>query len=241
MVREFQFRPREIRLRALHQGKFFVALYTGGLVMAAKEGCSDWKAWHDSEPGSEPTLHVTGKCHFQDAGYSVELRPHVPQGINPTIYIMDKIVHKPDHVSHHPSDVGVDYKERTKARYVGIHILPDDVHVPVKEVSAEAEVDKISDSAQSSDPVLLTGIVSKLGIDYCMDGATHALQTLAGPARLKAESSEVLTFLNRVSGTRLRVTVVGYPVWGPECAHVAVYYAAPSQEVAEKLHVQLRR
>ena len=38
----------------------------------SKGECSDWKAWHDRMPGSKPTLHVTGKCLFPTAGYSVE-------------------------------------------------------------------------------------------------------------------------------------------------------------------------
>ena len=205
--------------------------------MTNKEGCSDWNAWHDSQPGGEPTLHVTGKCHFQDSGHSVELKPSVPQGINPTIYMLDKIVFKPSRVSHHPEDVNVNYTETTRTRYAEVHILPDDVHVPVKEVSVAARSEVASESAQSGLPIILTGIVSQLQFDYCMDGATHVLQTIAGPARLKAAKPEILAFLTRVAGTRLRVTIGGFPVTGPECSHVEVYYAAPSQETADKLQL----
>jgi hypothetical protein len=61
-------------------------------------------------------------------------------------------------------------------------------------------------------PVFLTGIVNKLeGIDFCMDGATHGLQTLLGLARLRPSNEEADGFLDHVSGTRLRVTVAGYP------------------------------
>jgi hypothetical protein len=85
-------------------------------------------------------------------------------------------------------------------------------------------------------PVFLSGIVAKIeGVDICMDGATHRLQTLLGPARLKPSNDEVRAILDRVSGKRLRVTVAGYPVWGPECGYLRTYYAAPSEEASERL------
>ena len=48
--------------------------------------CGDWKAWHDNQPPGPKTLYVTGKCTFNTGGYSVQLKPHEPQGINPAIY-----------------------------------------------------------------------------------------------------------------------------------------------------------
>lgn len=87
-------------------------------------------------------------------------------------------------------------------------------------------------------PVVLSGIVSRLdGIDFCMDGAKFRLQTMAGPARLKPANAEVNNFLERVAGTRLRVTIAGYPVVGPECSYISTYYAAPSQDVAKSLGI----
>jgi hypothetical protein len=97
--------------------------------------CSGWKAWHDTEPGGPPTLHVIGTCTFPTSGYSVALKPHVPQGINPAIYIMDKIVTKPTgNVSQVVTTVEIDYTEKTKTHYTEIEILPDNVRIPVKEV-----------------------------------------------------------------------------------------------------------
>jgi len=103
--------------------------------MADKGSCSGWKAWHDNQPPGPATLHVIGKCTFPTSGYSVELKRHEPQGINPQIYILDKIVHTPTgNVSQIVTDVDVKYIEKTKAKYSEVHILPDDVHVPVQEV-----------------------------------------------------------------------------------------------------------
>jgi hypothetical protein len=98
--------------------------------------CGDWHAWHDRMPGKKPTLHVTGVCTFPTAGYSVELRAKQPQGINPAIYMLEKVVIKPTTpVPDVITDVPVYYREQTDAAYKEIHILPDDVLVPVQEVS----------------------------------------------------------------------------------------------------------
>jgi hypothetical protein len=97
--------------------------------------CSDWKVWHDHQPGHPATLHVTGKCIFNTGGYSVELRPAVPQGINPAIYILNRIVHKaPGPVPQVLTEVPVHYVEKTSAQYTDVQIEPDGVTVPVKEV-----------------------------------------------------------------------------------------------------------
>lgn len=97
--------------------------------------CSDWKAWHDFQPPGPATLYVTGKCTFPTSGFSVELKPHVPPGINPSIYLLDKIVHKPTGpVNEVITTVDVRYEEKTKVHYVDVEILPDKINVPVKEV-----------------------------------------------------------------------------------------------------------
>lgn len=97
--------------------------------------CSDWAAWHDHMPPGPATLHVTGKCTFPTAGYSVELRPANPQGINPKIYILDRIVHKPTGPAAEViTEVPVRYAEQTDTEYDEVHIRPDDAHVKVEEV-----------------------------------------------------------------------------------------------------------
>ena len=102
----------------------------------ATEGkCSDWKAWHDRQPGHPATLHVTGKCVFKKGGYSVKLRPAVPQGINPQIYILDRIVHVPTSPTTQViTEVRVHYTEQTSRVYTDVEIHPDGARVPVKEV-----------------------------------------------------------------------------------------------------------
>lgn len=97
----------------------------------SEKKCGEWKAWHDFMPGHPPTLHVTGECNFPSAGYKVELKPRVPQGINPTIYIMDLVI-TPGMGAQVPTRVPVHYTEKTKAKYTTINIQPDGVDVPVK-------------------------------------------------------------------------------------------------------------
>jgi hypothetical protein len=105
--------------------------------MSAKSdsNCGDWKAWHDVQPPGPKTLHVTGKCTFPTGGYTVQLRPHEPQGINPGIYLLDKIVNSPTGMANQVvTTVDVHYSEKTDAIYTEVQIIPDNVHVPVKEI-----------------------------------------------------------------------------------------------------------
>lgn len=106
----------------------------------SKEGtkgkCTDWKAWHDTMPGSPQTLHVVGACEFPKAGYSVQLRPANPQGINPKIYLLNKIVTPPSGMTAQVvTVVPVHYEERTETRYDKVQINPDGTTVDVQEVS----------------------------------------------------------------------------------------------------------
>jgi hypothetical protein len=95
--------------------------------------CTGWKAWYNRMPGSEPTLHVVGACEFPTDGYTVELKPANPQGMNPSIYLMEKVVYPP---SGPASDLitEVHYTEVTDKSYTHVQIRPDDVLIDVKDV-----------------------------------------------------------------------------------------------------------
>jgi hypothetical protein len=105
--------------------------------MSVQQGkCTDWKAWHDRKPGGPATLHVTGECEFPTGGYKVELRPMKPQGINPRILLLEKIVHPPTGVTNQMvTHVEVHYTEKTNVHYDHVSIVPDGITVPVKEVT----------------------------------------------------------------------------------------------------------
>ncbi len=88
--------------------------------------CSGWYASHDHRPPGPKKLHVTGKCTFRTGGYSVELKPADPQGINPEIYILEKIVTKPTGgATTAITTVDVRYDEETDTEYKQVQIIPD--------------------------------------------------------------------------------------------------------------------
>jgi hypothetical protein len=57
--------------------------------------CGDWYAILDKMPPAPDRLIVTGTCTFPTAGWKVELRPRVPQGINPEVLLLERIVTPP--------------------------------------------------------------------------------------------------------------------------------------------------
>lgn len=75
------------------------------------------------------------KCTFPTGGYAVELRPMKPQGVNPKIYLLSKIVKPPTGPAPDVvTTVSVDYREKTETHYDSVTIEPDGLTVPVKEV-----------------------------------------------------------------------------------------------------------
>ena len=107
---------------------------TKGKATAGK--CGNWKAWLDTMPPGTPTLHVTGKCVFPTHGYKVTLKKAIPQGINPKILLLQKIVTPPGGpVIQTPETVQVKYSLKTKTKYTNVTILPDGVTVKVQIVS----------------------------------------------------------------------------------------------------------
>lgn len=95
----------------------------------------------------------------------------------------------------------------------------------------EANTSEVSEGVRI--PVFLSGLAAKMtGVDTCMDGATHRLETFLGHTRLKAGDEEVKTILDEASEKRVRVFIAGYPVSGPECKHIRVYSATSASKVA---------
>jgi hypothetical protein len=106
---------------------------TAGLVK-----CGKWQAWLDlmPGPGATPTLHVTGECTTPTTGYKITLVPAVPQGINPKILLLKKVVKKPSGiVLPVVTKVPVHYIKKKSPRYTAVTILPDGVTVKVKIVT----------------------------------------------------------------------------------------------------------
>lgn len=104
-------------------------------------GVEAWDAWHDHMPGKAATLHVVGTCSCPTPGYTLELKLHEPQGINPRDLLLDLVETEPSGPQREViTPTQVEYREETETHYETVSILPDGpAGIQVREVSrAEA-------------------------------------------------------------------------------------------------------
>jgi hypothetical protein len=100
-----------------------------------KSNCKDWTAIHDFQPPRPARLRVHGKCTFPTPGYKVSFKHHHPQGINPSILLLDKTVTPPSGIEPDVvTTIDVHYEEQTDYHYTEVEILPDQVKIKVQEV-----------------------------------------------------------------------------------------------------------
>jgi hypothetical protein len=98
--------------------------------------CQKWLAIHDFMPLGTPTLRVTGVCFTPTPGYKIKLVPAVPQGINPLILILKKIVTPPTGIQPQViTRVDVRFEKKTRTRYTHVTILPDGTTIKVQNVT----------------------------------------------------------------------------------------------------------
>jgi Domain of unknown function (DUF6438) len=94
--------------------------------------CRDWHAAHDHQPHGPAVLRVIGMCQFPTAGWSVELRRHEPQGMDPRELLLDRVVYEPQGPAAEViTDIEVRYEELTALEYETVTILPDGPSIPV--------------------------------------------------------------------------------------------------------------
>jgi hypothetical protein len=93
--------------------------------------CRDWAAWHDRQPGGEPTLHVNGTCPLPPGDEAI-LKRHEPQGINPSNLLLDLEVIRAGSVGDGTQDVPVRYEEVTEFEYRTVTILPSGPTIAVE-------------------------------------------------------------------------------------------------------------
>jgi hypothetical protein len=102
---------------------------------AATIDCGKWAAWHDFMPGKTPTLYVTGVCKTPTPGYKIKLELAEPQGINPKILLLRKVVTPPTKPQAQViTTVEVRFTKKTKFEYTHVTILPDEKTVKVRRV-----------------------------------------------------------------------------------------------------------
>ena len=98
-------------------------------------GCHDWSAVHDFMPPGPARLRVHGICEMPTPGYDVTLIRAEPQGINPAVLLLNKIVVPPEGIVIEViTPTSVRYEEETDSRYTTVHILPDGVTIEVQDV-----------------------------------------------------------------------------------------------------------
>ncbi len=97
--------------------------------------CSNWQAVHHRVIGKPQVLEVSGECEFPSSGYKVALRRAMPQGINPAILVLEKVVTPPAGPSSDVmSKISVKYSEQTSSKYTSVQILPEGNQIEVREV-----------------------------------------------------------------------------------------------------------
>jgi hypothetical protein len=86
-------------------------------------------------PPEPPRLTVRGECTFPTPGFKVTIKRKQPQGINPTILILEKTVVNPTGLEPQiVTTMSVEYEEKTDQHFLEILILPDETRIPVQEV-----------------------------------------------------------------------------------------------------------
>ena len=61
----------------------------GHVLADAKIETRDWYAWNDLQPPGPPHFHVVGEVQVPNPGVHTLLVPKTPQGINPSILLLD--------------------------------------------------------------------------------------------------------------------------------------------------------
>jgi hypothetical protein len=104
-------------------------------MASEKHNCKNWSAVHDFMPPRPARLKVRGECTFPTPGFKVTLKKAVPQGINPTILILEKIVVKPTGIEPQiVTTIPVEYEETTDQPTKEVVIMPDDTKITVQVV-----------------------------------------------------------------------------------------------------------
>lgn len=104
-----------------------------GAAQTSQGTCGAWNAISNRMPPGPATFYVTGQCTFPTPGYKVKLVKAVPQGINPDILLLRKVVTPPD--GPRPAvlqTLPVRYDQKGGTNYTHVTILPEGTTVKVQ-------------------------------------------------------------------------------------------------------------
>lgn len=85
--------------------------------------CRDWYASHDHQPPGPMTLRIQGICEVPGQGFTAQLQPLEPQGVNPADLLMKLIIQEPDTIEGEPEDVEVIYVTETEMEFETISVV----------------------------------------------------------------------------------------------------------------------
>lgn len=85
--------------------------------------CRDFEAWHDTMPGTEPTVHVHGYVDTPTDGWSARLEYAEPQGINPRVLELELKVEEPEGAAPDVlSELEVKFERASEEGYDQVHV-----------------------------------------------------------------------------------------------------------------------
>lgn len=98
--------------------------------------CEGWKAWV-KHPASGPVmLHVTAECQLPTPGHKVELVPDPKQASEPTVFVLDEVVHPPEGmVAQVITPYKLHYRKKTRKTYKQVLIQPSGTRITIEEGS----------------------------------------------------------------------------------------------------------
>ncbi|GAB4226487.1 MAG: hypothetical protein Kow0032_04180 [Methyloligellaceae bacterium] len=85
-------------------------------------------------------------------------------------------------------------------------------------------------------PLCLGGYIAPTTPSFCMDDATHVINTpIVGSIRIKPANEAVREALEKYAEKDIPVTVCGCPRSTVNCHHIEAYYVAEAEESVPKL------
>jgi hypothetical protein len=116
----------------------FCALFVSSIVAAQDQSspCERWKAWV-THPASGPAiLNVTAECQLPTPGHKVELVPDPKQDSDPTVFVLNEVVHPPEGmVAQVITPYKLHYRKKIRKNYKEVLIQPSGTHVTIEERS----------------------------------------------------------------------------------------------------------
>ena len=72
-------------------------------------------------------------------------------------------------------------------------------------------------------PICVSGSITKAGVSFCLDSATHIIDTPIGATRLVPVNNIVGAELDNYVDKKVKVTVCGFVISTAECFHIVVH------------------